>query len=79
MAYRGISPGCKRVAIDLPEEMYAAIKAQADEPPAIPVSEWIRRVLAHMVGYPMPSLTERKQKNLRLTGEQKRNGRNEHG
>lgn len=74
MAYRGVSPGCKRVAIDFPTEMYDLIKAQADAPPAIPFSEWCRRYLAHGVGFPMPPLTERKAKRLRLTGEAKKQG-----
>lgn len=67
-----ISPSCRRITLDIPLELHERIKKQADAPPAIPFSEWCRRVLAHHAKYPMPPLTERQKGRLRLDGTPKR-------
>lgn len=63
-----ISPGCKRITIDLPVELYDRVADLATTSPAIPVSEWIRRVIAHHAKYELPPLRERMKLNLRLDG-----------
>lgn len=68
-----ISPGCKRLTIDLPIDLAERVYELAAEPPTpIPVSEWIRRVVAHHAKYPMPPLRERMATKARLDGGRKR-------
>lgn len=69
-----VSPGCRRVTLDLPADLHARIKARADAPPALPFSEWCRRVLAHHADFPMPPLSERLARRIRLDGAPKRTG-----
>lgn len=68
---RGVSPGCKRINVDLPLGLWERVKGLADEPPAVPVTEWVRRVIAHHAGFPMLPVAERRRGRLRLTGEPK--------
>jgi hypothetical protein len=67
-----VSPGCRRITIDLPTDLYDLVDTLANEAPAIPTAEWIRRVIAHTAGYPMPPLKDRKRYRLRLDGSPKR-------
>ena len=68
---RGVSPGCKRVNVDLPDELHAKVVGAASAPPAIPLAEYIRRLLAWKVGYALPSREERRRLGVRMTGEPK--------
>jgi hypothetical protein len=57
--------------VDLPEELHALAVAQAGDPPAVPLAEWVRRLIAWKVGYDLPPLAERRKSRVRLTGEPK--------
>lgn len=68
---KGIAPGSRRIHCDVPNELYDMVKAAADVEPAVSVAEYVRRMLAWRVNFPLPPATERKERNLRLTGEPK--------
>lgn len=63
-----VSPGCKRVTVDLPIALIERVSDLAAQPPAIPMTEWIRRVIAYHAGYDLPSRTDRTRANVRLDG-----------
>jgi hypothetical protein len=72
MSTRGIAPDCRRVHFDVPTELYALIRAEAEEPPSVSVAEWCRRLAAWRVGFTLPTAADRKEQRVRLTGEPKK-------
>lgn len=68
MSVKGLAPDCKRIHFDVPIELWALIKAEADEPPAVSVAEWCRRLAAWRVGFTLPTAADRKVQRIRLTG-----------
>jgi hypothetical protein len=65
------SPGCKRITIDIPEAMHSKLEANASAPPKISVAEYVRRVLAGHLGYPMPPASDRAALKMRVDGKPK--------
>ncbi len=72
MSLSRISPGCKRVTVDIPMPLFLALKAHADAEPKLPVSEWIRRMIAFGLKVNLPTMKQRKEAHIRRTGERKR-------
>lgn len=68
----GVSRDCRRLHVDLPNDLYDLMKASADEPPAISVAEWARRLIAWRLNYDLPKATEREKLGIRVTGEKRR-------
>lgn len=74
-----ITAGCRRRTIDIPFDMDEMIKTRAATPPAISVSEYIRRVMANHLNYDLPPAIERNKTRTRLDGQKKEKPGPKHG